>query len=67
MTGQMKSCSVYRNRKVVEQYNAIMNPYESRPSIGIDLLELTRYAKANNKKPENMSEEEIALFKKSRG
>lgn len=62
MTGLMKSCNVYSNRKTVEQYISNLNPYENRPSIGIDLLALTRYARANNKKPEDMGETEVAAF-----
>lgn len=64
MIGQMKNCSVYSNRKIVEQYIEKMNPYESRPSIGLDLLALTRYAKANNRKLEDMKEHELAKFKR---
>ena len=64
MTGLMKNCNVYNNRKIVEEYVKNFNPYESRPSIGIDLLALTRYARENNKKLENLSEQEISQFKR---
>ena len=64
MIGQVKSCNVYANREIVEQYICDKNPYENRNPIGIDLLALTRYAKANNKKPEELQESKINYFRK---
>lgn len=64
MSGQTMKCNTYENRKTVEQYVEMFNPYESRPSIGIDLVALTRYAKQNGKKANELSEKEISLFKK---
>lgn len=64
MIGQVKNCNVYANRAIVEQYINDKNPYENRNPIGIDLLALTRYAKANNKKPEELQESEIDKFRK---
>ena len=64
MSGQVKNCNVYANREIVEQYISDKNPYENRNPIGINLLALTRYAKANNKKPEEMKESEIENFRK---
>ena len=63
MNGQMKNCNVYNNREIVDKYIEEFNPYESRTSIGIDLLALTRYAKVNNKKLEELKEEEIDQFR----
>ena len=40
-----------------------LNPYEMQPSIGIDLIALTRYAKANGKTLTELSETEINLFR----
>ena len=65
MSGRVMKCNTYENRKVVEQYVKEFNPYESRPSIGIDLLALTRYAKKIGKKANELNESEIMLFKKS--
>ena len=64
MSGQMMKCNTYENRKTVEQYVEAFSPYESRPSIGIDLVALTRYAKQNGKKADELNEQEIARFKK---
>ena len=64
MNGQMTKCNTYSNRKIVEQYVKKFNPYESRPSIGIDLVALTRYAKENGKVVKELSESEVALFKR---
>ena len=64
MSGQVKSCNVYANREIVEQYISEKNPYENRNPIGIDLVALTRYAKANKKKPEELKESEIENFRK---
>lgn len=64
MNGQMMKCNTYSNRKIVDQYVKMFNPYESRPSIGIDLVALTRYAKNNGKTVKELSENEVALFKK---
>lgn len=41
----------------------VLNPYELQPSIGIDLVALTRYAKANGKILTELSETEIDLFR----
>ena len=65
MTGQMKNYNLNSNKKIVEQYFNDFNPYESRTSIGIDLLALTRYAKAHNIKLEDMNDAEVAKFKKN--
>lgn len=64
MNGQMMKCNTYNNRTVVDEYVKMFNPYESRPSIGIDLVALTRYAKKNGKTVKQLSESEVELFKK---
>ena len=64
MNGQMMKCNTYKNRNVVDQYIKMFNPYESRPSIGIDLVALTRYAKKNGKTVNQLSDGEVQLFKK---
>ena len=50
-------------RKVVEQYIRNFPPYENHPSIGIDLVALTRRAKSVGKKANELTEEEIDLFR----
>lgn len=64
MSGQMMKCNTYDNRRAVDQYIEMFNPYESRSSIGIDLVALTRYAKKNGKNIKQLSEREIELFRK---
>lgn len=64
MNGRVMNCNTYENRKIVEQYVKEFNPYESHPSIGIDLLALTRYAKKVGKKANELSELEIAPFRR---
>lgn len=50
--------------EIAEQYIREMNLYESRPSIAIDLVALTRYAKANNINLTELKESEIAMFQR---
>lgn len=64
MNGQMMKCNTYKNRTEVDEYVKMFNPYESRPSIGIDLVALTRYAKKNGKTVKQLSKREMELFKK---
>lgn len=51
----------YFMKQVTER--SALNPYELQPSIGIDLVALTRYAKANGKTLTELSETEIDLFR----
>ena len=53
----------YKNKKVVDDYIKQFNPYENHIMIGIDLVELTRYAKRQGKKLSELSENEISLFR----
>lgn len=64
MNERVMNCNTYENRKIVEQYIKEFNPYEYHPSIGIDLLALTRYAKKVGKKATELSELEIVPFRK---
>ena len=50
--------------QVVKKYIELYSPYKSQESLGINLVELTRYAKNVGKQPNELSEEEIAKFKK---
>jgi len=61
----MMKCNTYDNRKIVDQYVEMFNPYESRTSIEIDLVALTRYAKDHKKTIKQLSEAEISLFRKA--
>lgn len=44
-------------------YYAPPNPYKNAPSCGIDLLELSRYARRQGKKLRELTEEEIDRFR----
>lgn len=50
----------------VDQYLSMFNPYESRPSIAIDLVALTRCAKKHGKAVKDLSDDEIAAFRTQR-
>lgn len=65
MNGQMMNCKTYENRKKVDNYIEIFNPYESNPSIGIDLVAVSRYAKEIGKKLDELTEQELFMFKKN--
>lgn len=64
MNGLMANCNTYVNCKEVDQYISRNNPYEIHPSIGMDLVALTKYAKKCKKLPKQLSETEISKFKK---
>ncbi len=66
MSGPTMKCNTAKNRTTVEQYLSMFNPYESRPSIAIDLVALTRYAKKHGKVVKDLSENEIAAFRTQR-
>lgn len=66
MNGPTMKCNTAKNRTTVEQYLSMFNPYESRPSIAIDLVALTRYAKKHGKVVKDLSENEIAAFRMQR-
>lgn len=52
-----------RIAKSSSNMSLISPPYESRPSIDIDLLALTRYAKELGKQVNELSETELDTFK----
>lgn len=66
MNGQMVKCNTYRNQTAVDEYLKSFNPYESRSSIGIDLVAITRYAKRNGKTVKELSPREVELFKRKK-
>lgn len=63
MSGQMMNYNTYKNRKKVDAYITVFNPYESKPSIGIDLVAVSRYAKEIGKKLDELTVQELVLFK----
>ena len=63
MNGRVMNCNTYENRKIVENYVKEFNPYENHPSIDLDLVALTRYAKSLGKKVSDLSNAEIATFR----
>ena len=54
----------YKNKKVVDDYIKQFNPCENHMTIGIDLVELARYAKRKGKKLNELSETEIEAYRK---
>ena len=66
MSGPTMKCNTAKNRTTVEQYLSMFNPYESRPSIAIDLVALTRYAKKHVTVAKDLSDNEIAAFRTQR-
>ena len=66
MNGRVMNCNTYKNRQIVDQYIRDFNPYESSPSIKIDLVALTRYAKSVGKKANELKEDEIKAFRRQK-
>ena len=66
MNGQMKSFNideVMEKDKLARDFIESVNPYRYKPSLGIDLLLLSKYIKKTNKPVNLMSEEELDRFK----
>ena len=59
-----EQCAAKEKEQVVKKYIELYSPYKSNESLGINLVELTRYAKKVGKQPNELSEEEIEKFKK---
>lgn len=66
MSGLTIKCNTAKNCMIVDQYLSMFNPYESRPSIAIDLVALTRCAKKHGKAVKDLSDDEIAAFRTQR-
>jgi hypothetical protein len=49
--------------KVAQDFINTVNPYRLKPSLGIDLRSLAKYAKENNKSIDMMSKDELLKFK----
>ena len=48
--------------KQAQEFIKAVNPYSAKPSLGIDLRALSKYAKTNNKNIPRMSESELQQF-----
>ena len=65
MNGQMKNFNVdesIEKDKLVQEFIKTVNPYTTKPSLGIDLRSLARYAKENNANVSLMSDNQLKLF-----
>ncbi|MBP5587479.1 MAG: hypothetical protein J6X37_01975 [Treponema sp.] len=49
--------------KLAQEFIKNVNPYRSKPSLGIDLRRLSRYAKENDKSIATLTNAEIQEFK----
>ena len=65
MNGLMKNFDVNESAKKDKQaqdFIKSVNPYKTKPSLGIDLRSLSKYAKENNKNISLMSKSELNQF-----
>ena len=66
MNGLMKNFDVEecsKKDKIAQDFIKEVNPYRKKPSLGIDLRRLSKYAKENNKMVNSLSESELQNFK----
>lgn len=66
MNGQMKSFDVNEcimKDKMASEFIESVNPYRTKPALGIDLRSLSRYVKETSKSMDMLSESEILRFK----
>lgn len=66
MNGLMKNFNLKESAdkdKIVQDFIKTVNPYREKPSLGIDLRKLSKYAKDNNKSFGTLSNDEIQKFK----
>lgn len=59
----MKIPKFLENTALPSSYYEIPNPYHTAPSTGIDLLALSKYARAQNKKLDESDREEVSRFR----
>lgn len=50
------------NKTVRDGYYSAVNPYVNAPSCNVNLVELSRYAKSNDKKLVDLTDEEVKKF-----
>ncbi len=48
--------------RIAQEFIKNINPYRAKPSLGIDLRSLSKYAKENQKSVQLMSESELKQF-----
>lgn len=66
MIGQMMNynvCNRTEKDKLAQKFIEQVNPYEKKPSLGIDLRALSRYAGDQNTRIIDMNKADIARFK----
>lgn len=66
MNGQMKNFSIVESSekdKLAKNFIKSVNPYRGKPSLGIDLRKLSKYAKEFHKSGNSLSDAEIKKFK----
>lgn len=66
MNGLMKNFNIdecYAKDKLAQEFIKSVNPYRAKPSLGIDLRQLAKYAKEAGKSGRTISESEILRFK----
>lgn len=65
MNGQMMNYDLeerLEKDRIAQEFIKEINPYQSKPSLGIDLRALTKKIKEENISMAEMSKEEIAVF-----
>lgn len=65
MLEQLKNFNVNESAekdKMAQEFIKTVNPYSTKPGLGIDLRSLAKYAKANNKNITLMSDSELKQF-----
>ncbi len=66
MNGLMKNFNIIESAekdKLAKDFIKTVNPYCGKPSLGIDLRKLSKYAKESHKSGNSLSEAEIRKFK----
>ncbi len=66
MNGLMKNFNVeecFTKDKLAQDFIKSINPYRTKPSLGIDLRSLAKYAKENCNSNSHLSQEELQRFK----
>ena len=65
MNGLMKNFNLddcFEKDKAAQEFIQAVNPYRSKPSLGIDLRKLSKYAKENAKSVLLMTQTELSSF-----
>lgn len=59
MMTQMKKSEC---RRIMREYIECYDPYEKKPALGYNIAEMSRYARKNNRKISELTQEEAAMF-----